>query len=89
MIHCVSRRPGFALGTLEPFKYRAELNAFAGKDWTAPDWEIEFWTKRNILRKEWKEIERSGESEEWLKGVGLNRVDDWIGLCRRLINRSC
>ena len=75
--------------TLEPFKYRAELNAFAGKDWTAPDWEIEFWTKKQILRREWKEIERRGESEEWLKGVGLNRVEDWIGLCKRLINRSC
>ncbi len=75
-------------GTLEPFKYRAELNAFAGKDWTAPDWEVEFWTKKGILRREWEEIERSGESEEWLKGVGSNGVDDWVGLCKRLINRS-
>ncbi|KAI9438654.1 FAD/NAD(P)-binding domain-containing protein [Lactarius indigo] len=75
-------------GTLEPFEYRAELNAFAGKDWTAPDWEIEFWTKKNVLRKEWNDIEGNGKSEEWLKGVGLNGVDDWVGLCRRLINRS-
>ncbi|KAI9458610.1 hypothetical protein BJY52DRAFT_1371793 [Lactarius psammicola] len=75
-------------GPLEPFKYRAELNAFAGKDWTAPDWEVEFWTKKNVLRREWEEIERRGESEEWLKGVGSNGVDDWVGLCRRLINRS-
>jgi len=76
-------------GTLEPFKYRAELNAFAGNDWTAPDWEIELWTKKLILRREWNEIERRGESEEWLKGVGLNRVEDWVELCKRLINRSC
>lgn len=75
-------------GTLEPFKYRAELNAFAGKDWTAPDWEVEFWTKKIILRKAWKELERSGKAEEWLKGVGRNAVDDWIGLCKALINRS-
>ena len=75
-------------GTLEPFKYRAELNAFARKDWTAPDWEVEFWTKKLILLREWDEIERSGKSEEWLKGVGLNGVDDWVGLCNKLINRS-
>ena len=78
----------FRFGTLEPFKYRAELNAFAGKDWTAPDWEVELWIKKNILRREWKEIERSGKAEEWLKGVGRNGVDDWIGLCMTLINRS-
>ncbi|KAH9074234.1 hypothetical protein EDB83DRAFT_1945789 [Lactarius deliciosus] len=76
-------------GILEPFKYRAELNAFAGKNWTAPDWEIEFWTKQvDVLRRGWKEIEQSGKSEEWLKGVGSNGVDDWVGLCQRLINRS-
>ena len=75
-------------GTLEPFKYRAELNAFAGKNWTAPDWEMELWTKKIILRREWKELEGSGKSEEWLKGVGWNGVDDWVWLCNRLINRS-
>ncbi|KAH9061046.1 hypothetical protein EDB87DRAFT_1674293 [Lactarius vividus] len=81
-------RAWIRVGTLGPFKYRAELNAFAGKDWTAPDWEIEFWTKMDVLRREWKEVEQSGKSEEWLKGVGSNGVDDWVGLCKRLINRS-
>ena len=78
----------FRFGMVEPFKYRGELNAFAGKDWTAPEWEVEFWKKKLILLKEWKEIEESGESEEWLKGVGSNGVDDWVGLCNKLINRS-
>jgi len=79
----------FRLGTLEPFKYRAELNAFAGKDWTAPIWEVELWTKTKfILQREWEEIERSGMAEGWLKGVGFNGIEDWVELCNKLINRS-
>ncbi|KAI0296379.1 FAD/NAD(P)-binding domain-containing protein, partial [Russula brevipes] len=76
------------LTLLEPFEYRAQLNAFAGRKWTAPEWEIECWTKKHVIRERWKEIERSGKAEEWLKGVGENGMEDWIELCRKLINQS-
>jgi hypothetical protein len=41
-------------GPLEPFKYRAELNAFMGKEWIAPNWKLELWAKKIISRKAWK-----------------------------------
>ncbi len=81
-------RAWLRFGTLEPFKYLAELNAFAGKNWTVPDWEVKLWQKRSIIRREWREIERSGQSAEWLKGVGLNGIEDWVGLCNKLIDRD-
>ena len=77
----------FAL--LEPFEYRAQLNEFSGRNWTAPEWEVECWEKKIILREEWKKIEESGKAAEWLKGVGMNGngMEDWARLCRKLIKR--
>jgi hypothetical protein len=77
----------FAL--LEPFEYRAQLNAFIGRNWTAPDWEIECWKNKVVLREEWRAIEQSGKAAEWLKGVGTNGngMEDWARLCRKLIKR--
>jgi hypothetical protein len=78
----------FRLAPMESFEYRAQLNAFLGKNWTAPEWEIECWENRGVIRREWREIEQSGKAEEWMKGVGLNGMEDWIGLCRKLIKQS-
>lgn len=77
----------FAL--LEPFEYRAQLNAFAGRNWTAPEWEVDCWKNKVVLREEWGVIERSRKSAEWLKGVGMNGngMEDWARLCRKLIKR--
>lgn len=77
----------FRLAPLELFEYRAQLNAFSGRNWTAPEWEIECWMKKGAIRTEWREIEQSGKVEE-LEGVELNGMDDWIELCRRLIKQS-
>ncbi|KAI0298736.1 FAD/NAD(P)-binding domain-containing protein [Multifurca ochricompacta] len=71
-------------GLLEPFEYRAKLNEFAGKNWTATDWELELWERKRTIRREWKDIEESGKTEEWLKGVGLNG----ILICKELIKRA-
>jgi hypothetical protein len=73
-------------GLLEPFEYRAQLNAFAGKNWMAPEWEIEFWKNKAVLRREWKAIEQSGKVEEWTKGV--KGMEDWIRICKKLIKQS-
>jgi len=72
---------GFAL--LEPFTYRAQLNSFAGRDWTAPDWEIECWKNKVLIREEWEKVERSGKAGEWLRPE-VNGIE----LCRKLIKRS-
>ncbi|KAI0261644.1 hypothetical protein BC834DRAFT_925444 [Gloeopeniophorella convolvens] len=78
----------FRFATLEPFEYRAKLHAFAGKPYSTPDWEVEFWEKKVLLRVEWKSIEESGQAEEWLRGVGANGPEDWIELCRKVIRQS-
>jgi Flavin-binding monooxygenase-like len=75
----------FPFAPLEPFEYRGKLKAFTGKDWTAPDWEVELWEKRASIRKGWKAIEKSGKGVEWLKGVGVNGIEDWIELCRKIL----
>ena len=73
---------------LEPFEYRTELNAFAGTNWTAPEWEIECWNNRGVLLREWKIIEQSGKADEWMEGVGMNGLEDWIKQCRELIKQG-
>lgn len=78
--------PRFAL--LEPFEYRAQLNAFSGRNWIPPEWEVECWENKVVLRREWKAIEQSGKAGEWIKGVGTNGVDDWTRLCKELIKQS-
>ncbi|KAI0250630.1 FAD/NAD(P)-binding domain-containing protein [Lactifluus subvellereus] len=78
----------FLFAPFEPFEYRTQLNAFLGKSWTAPDWLVEFWEKRFVLRREWEAIERGGRADELLKDVGVNGLEDWIGLCRKLLGMS-
>ena len=78
----------FCFGVLEPFEYRTQLNAFSGKNWTAPEWEIECWKNRGLILSEWKTIKQSGKAEEWMKGVGTNGLEDWIELCRALIKQG-
>lgn len=72
---------------LEQFEYRAQLNAFSGRNWTAAEWEVECWKNKVALRREWRAIERSGKAGEWIKGVGMNGTDDWARLCRKLIKQ--
>jgi hypothetical protein len=78
----------FRFAPLEAFEYRGKLIAFTGKNWTAPDWEVELWEKRASLRQGWKAVEKSGKAAEWLKGVGENGIEDWIELCRKVLKES-
>jgi hypothetical protein len=84
-LHIAKAWSRFAL--LEQFEYRAQLNAFLGRDWVAPEWEIECWKNKVVLRREWEAIERSGKAAEWIKGVGMNGMDDWARLCSKLIKQ--
>lgn len=49
------------------------------------DWEKEVYLKKDILRKTWVRIEKDGDAEKWLKGVGKNGVEDWVDLMRRVV----
>ena len=73
---------------MEPFRYLDRLWAFSGESGTIPDWEIECWENRHAIRMAWTSIEQSGEGKELLQGVGTNGLEDWVGLCLKLINES-
>ncbi|KAF9445532.1 FAD/NAD(P)-binding domain-containing protein [Macrolepiota fuliginosa MF-IS2] len=48
-------------------------------------WEREMYDKKDILRKTWVHIEKSGEAEKWLKDVGRGGTDEWVDLMRRVV----
>ena len=80
------------LAHMEPFRYLAQL--LSEESGTVPDWEIEYWENRCVIRIAWRSIEQSGEAKELLKSVGTNGLEDWVELClklsaqRSLINES-
>ena len=47
---------------------------------------------KGILREEWRDLERLGEAEEWVRGVGAGKgekgVEEWVELMRRLLRRA-
>ncbi|KAI0311102.1 FAD/NAD-P-binding domain-containing protein [Amylostereum chailletii] len=79
----------FFLGLFEPFDYRAELNSFAFPEtpWKAPEWEVDMWAQKVVLRAAWRDVEKTGEAQEWLKDVGTGGIQDWVELCRKLVKR--
>ena len=75
----------------EQFDYRNALHSFAGYDgkkWKVRDWEIEYYDRKAVLRREWRALEASGEAEDWVRGVGEGGIEDWLDLMRRLVLRS-
>lgn len=75
----------------EQFEYRDALHALAGlngPEHKVPDWSIEFYDKKVVLREEWIKLEASGEAEEWLKGVGEGGMQEWIDFMRKLCTRA-
>ncbi|VDC00167.1 unnamed protein product [Peniophora sp. CBMAI 1063] len=71
----------------EGFDYRAELSKFVNPQapWSLPEWEAWMWKRKWLLRNAWVAIEKRGDAEKWLKGVGTNGVSDWFALCKRLL----
>ncbi|KAI0631063.1 FAD/NAD-P-binding domain-containing protein [Trametes polyzona] len=76
----------------EQFAYRDALHAFAGHDLRVPGWEIEMYDAKGVLREEWRDLERAGLADEWVRGVGKGGgekgVEEWVGLMRRLLKRA-
>ncbi|KZT25733.1 FAD/NAD(P)-binding domain-containing protein [Neolentinus lepideus HHB14362 ss-1] len=69
------------------YDHRDELNAFTGRPKVA-SWVKEMYAKRDIMRAEWRELERIGEAEDWVRGVGEGGLDEWIELMRKVLRRA-
>ena len=76
----------------EQFEYRDALHAFAGADIRVPAWEVEMYDAKGTLREEWRDLERLGQADEWVRGVGLSAgekgTEEWVALMRRLLKRA-
>lgn len=48
------------------------------------EWEKELYDLKVELRSGWEDLERSGDSGEWLRDVGKNGVQDWVELMYRV-----
>ena len=42
----------------------------------------------SLLRAEWEEMERTGEAEDFVKGVGEVSRDEWEKLMYKLLERA-
>jgi len=78
----------------EQFRYRDELYTFAyGEDeetlkkYLTPAWHEEIYSHKNILGAEWERMERTGEAEEFVKGVGEASCNEWKKLMYKLLER--
>jgi hypothetical protein len=73
----------------EQFDYRDRLYEFAeggaGAKVIVQDWEM--YGKKDVLRKVWRELERTGEAHGWVKGVGEGGLEEWVELMRNLLKK--
>jgi len=53
-------------------------------------WERDIYTHKEILRRTWQALERSGEVEEWVRGVGEGEdpEKEWVELMEKVIKRG-
>ncbi|KAI0760150.1 FAD/NAD(P)-binding domain-containing protein [Fomes fomentarius] len=76
----------------EQFEYRDAMHAFAGFPDRVPAWEIEMYDAKGILREEWRDLERLGVADEWVRGIGKGEgekgIQEWIELMRKLLKRA-
>ncbi|EIN08431.1 FAD/NAD(P)-binding domain-containing protein [Punctularia strigosozonata HHB-11173 SS5] len=74
----------------EQFQYRDDLHRFAGygDDTLVQDWVKEMYDKKDILRRAWRELERSGKADEWVKDVGEGGPHEWVELLKRLLRHA-
>jgi len=84
----------FKFGLREQFQYRDEIYTLVyGSDeemlkkYRAPDWHEKMYLNMSPLRAEWEEMERTGEAEEFVKGVGEVSRDEWEKVMHKLLDR--
>jgi hypothetical protein len=73
----------------EQFVYRDELDAWAGEGAdVVPQWVRELYGQKNELRAAWRALEREGIAEDWVRGVGVGGVDEWVEFMYKVLRRS-
>ncbi|KAJ7158370.1 hypothetical protein C8R43DRAFT_1087061 [Mycena crocata] len=70
----------------EQFDYQDDLYVFAGKDIRMPQWRKDMYRAKALLRSFWVELERRGEADDWVRGVG--GADEWVALLRKLLRAA-
>jgi hypothetical protein len=89
----------FRFQPMEQFDYRDELVELVSK---VADgnlvrrvklWERELYDTKGVMRKQWRELEASGEAAEWVLSVGEGKTgksaeEEWVELMRRVTTRS-
>ncbi|KAG0705074.1 hypothetical protein DFH29DRAFT_315789 [Suillus ampliporus] len=83
----------FQLDIADQWNYRDEMYQFAQSMSGTPlikvtEWEKELYNFKVELRSVWQDLEKSGESGEWLRDVGKNGVQDWVALMYRVVDYS-
>jgi len=89
----------FRLEPMEQFDYRDELFEMVScvVDGNTVRrvrlWEREMYALKDVIRREWRELEASGEAAEWAQDVGEGKTgssveEEWVELMRRVAVRS-
>ncbi|KAF5314579.1 hypothetical protein D9611_007058 [Ephemerocybe angulata] len=80
---------------MQQFDYREQLNSdFIARSTSAspiiPEWHREMYKQVGLLRQTWRALERSGEAEAFVRGVGsgLDPEAEWEGCLKRLLKRA-
>ncbi|KAM6503609.1 FAD/NAD-P-binding domain containing protein [Amanita muscaria] len=76
---------------VEQFDYRDELHEFAAGTFEVvkvEEWEKVMLKNTDVLRTVWRELERSREADEWVKGVGENGTHEWVSWLERMLEKA-
>lgn len=69
--------------------YRTSLLELAGRqEWAIEPWEIELNELGDVMRKEWVTLVEEGVADEWLKGVGLGGMSEWIDFMWKVVRHA-
>ncbi|KAJ6595741.1 FAD/NAD(P)-binding domain-containing protein [Mycena vulgaris] len=72
----------------EQFDYQDRLYQFAGVDIRVPQWRKDMYGAKALLRRFWVELERRGEADDWVRGVGQNGAHEWVELLHKLLRAA-
>ncbi|KAF8190297.1 hypothetical protein K438DRAFT_1831752 [Mycena galopus ATCC 62051] len=72
----------------EQFVYQDRLHEFAGVDVRVPQWRKDMYGAKALLRSFWVELERRGEADDWVRGVGEGGADEWVTLLQKLLKAA-
>ncbi|KAF8345290.1 hypothetical protein F5887DRAFT_967593 [Amanita rubescens] len=74
-----------------PFDYCNQLREFAAESYEIV--KVEKWVElayanKAVLRQVWRMLEKSGEAEKWVKGVGEKGKEEWVALLDSLLKKA-